>query len=400
MNTITTFQNNNFDEMVEFEYHYIKEHVESLIEPIDVLDKLRLLSGKKIDRERTLVILKNVYDSNVVSHLSSLLDEFHRKYYFIFVTDKYEIIDKLSNNQSIQIELMKPVSFFNYLKLSSQRCTSTYKHFIEKEEHLIPMKKMFYDSLMDKFLEYVILGGSSTAISQYRENKDLSEISTLQENLISNARENIIMNHPNVEGIKMNMIFSLNKQYQNSYKKFNYKAVKEPARARSWYSAVELLDKNRYLTKVDVLNGGFKLYNNTGFLISQLQIDILRMIRESHIPDAVMETYVVNSLLEQNETELNIVLTKSKLVQPFIWSSNDKKYLVLVGGQHRTRFIQNLIHKHNLDMAVKIGQHNFSYSDNILSIPIFFTDDIMTFIVKAEKHGEYIPEFKKRHSLY
>ncbi len=401
MEELSNFQIDHHEDKVVLDFSDVQNQLSSIKEPIEVIHKLRLLSGKNIDRDRTLVILKNVNDSDSVHHLSSLLNEFHRKYSVVFVTDKYEMIDKLCDNQSIQIELMKPVSFYNYLKLSSQRCTATYKHFIEKEEHLIPMKKMFFDSLMDKFMEYVVLGGYSTAIGQYKENKDLSEISTLQENLLSNVRENIIMNHPNIDGIKMNMIFSLDKQYQNSYKKFSYKAVKEPARARSWFPAVELLEKNKYLTKVDVLNGGFKLYhNNTGFLINQIQIDIMKMIRERRISDEVMETYVVKSLLERIGSNLKIATTKSKLLQPFIWSINDKKYLVLVGGQHRKRFIQNLIQKHDLDMAIKIGQHNFSYLENILSVPVFFTDDIMTFIRKVEEHSGYIPDFKKKYSIY
>lgn len=397
MKTITSFQSDHFDEMVELEYHEIKEHLEGLIEPLDVLDKLRFLSGKKIDRERTLVLLKNVNDSNMMIHLSSLFNQFHRKYSVIFATDQYGLIDQLDDTEQVQIEIMNSVSFFEYLMLCSQRCTATFKHFINKEEHLIPMKPMFYDSMLDRFFEFMILGGSSKAVSIFQRNKDLSEITALQENLLSDFRNKILVDNHSVEGLKMNMIFSLNLQYKNDYKKFKFNAVREPARARTWQSSVNKLISGGYVNKVNYVGDGFKLFHiNTGFVISQLNIDILGMIRERQIPDAVLETYVVNSLLSQKDSELELFLTKTKNLQPYIWTVEGKRCGILVGGQYRTRFIQNLIQKKGLDIAIKIGHHNFSYAENILSIPIFFTDHIKFFLDRVEKQGDYIPDFKKK----
>jgi len=398
---IVDFQSSHFEDMVVLDLDDIKEHFISIEEPNDVLDKLRLISGKKIDRERTLVVLKNVNDSNMVIHLSSLLNQFHRKYSVIFTTDQYGLLNQIEEMEHVQIELIRSVSFEEYLKLCSQRCTATFKHFVNKEEHLIPMKPIFYDSMLDRFLEFVILGGSSTSVNTYLRNKDLSEITALQGNLLSDFRNKILVNNHSVEGLKMNMIFSLNLQYKSHYKKFKCNAVREPARARTWESSVNKLISGGYLNRVTTLGGGFKLFHiNTGFLISQLNIDTLTMIRERQIPDPVMETFVVNSLLDGGDSELELVITKTKNLQPYIWTVAGKRFGVFVGGRYRKRFIQNLIKKHNLDIGIKIGQQNFSIEDNIVSIPIFFADHIMKFISKIEKHGNYIPDFKKKYSIY
>jgi len=294
----------------------------------------------------------------------------------------------------------------DFLKIhNSQKVSATMNHFILKEEFIKPMKDAFYKQTLDKLIEYLIVGNNPIANKTYYENKDLALNQTLQSNLLADMRLKILEQNQDVESLRMNFVLSLHKQYQSNYKKFKFHAIKTTARFREYKEAINRLVKQGYLNRVNSVEGSFKLfYSDCATLINELKLDYLRMIVEQRIPASVMENFVVNSLALIPDYNLNYVITKSKNVTPYILSHNvhNDSYGIFIGGGYPKRFIKNIMSKHSLSLAIKLGNHNISYSDKdrILSLPIFMTDHIFDFINKVKTHGSYIPEFKKRYSLY
>jgi len=371
-----------------------------------VIDKLQSIAGRGINRDESLVVLTGLVDPDIVNNIAVSLNSYHRKYSIIVILEKFELLSEFTHNEQIQVLILDHVRFMDFLRyINSQKTLATMNHFIKKEEFIKPIKSTFFNQVMDKFILHLIIGNNPIAINSYKENKNLALNQVLHSNLLADMRLKILEQNKDIESLRMNFILSLDKQYQKNYKKFRFHVINPTARFREYKEAIKRLVNQGYLIKVDSTEGTFKLFfKNSATLINQLDLDYHKMIVNQQIPASIMETYVVNSLKTIPDYNFNYVLTKSKNITPYILSHNihNESYGIFVGGGHPKRFIKDTMSQHNLNMAVKLGNHNISYNENdrMLSLPIFMTDHIFEFINKAKAHGSYIPEFKKRYSLY
>lgn len=404
--TISEFGEQNFKETVSINLKNASHHFIHLDDDSNVIDKFQSISGRGINREESLVVLSGLKDPDIVSKIAVILNSYHRKYSVIIIIDKFDLLTEFIDNEQLQVLVLDIVGFMDFLRIiNSQKVVATMNHFTKKEEYLKPIKPAFYNHVMDKFIQHVIVGNNPIAINSYQENKDLSLNQTLQSNLIADMRLKILEQNQDVESLRMNFVLSLHKQYQSNYKKFKFHAIKPTARYREYKEAIKRLVTQGYLIRVDSVEGSFKLFfKDPAILINQMRLDYLRMIVNRQIPPSVMETYIVNSLKSIPDYNLNYVLTKSKNITPYILSHNldNESYGIFIGGGYPKRFIKNIMSIHSLNMAIKIGNHNVNYcdKDRILSLPIFMTDHIFDFIKKAKIHGSYMPEFRKKYSLY
>ena len=391
-----------YNDIVWIDYQKAKHFLSNVTPESSIIEKLEMISGRRIDREKTLIIITDIGEIDQIKKIAENLDGYYNKYSVIMATSNYELLSNLINYDSLQIKLMKSISFEDFLKTTSQIGSSIYRHFTNKEEYLTSIKTENYNSLREKFILFLILGADPVVISQYLKSNDLAEIDTLKRNIIAEKRINIYENNSDIDGFKMNYILSsMEKQHNDRYDRFKYNLVKDSARQRNYIEPINKIVSQGYLNRVAYTVDIFKLFHlDTGMHISHLDIYYKKLIIYQHLPKSVLETYVVNSLLSHNDSELNYVITQSKNIQPYIWTINGNRYAIFVGGRHQVRFINNFADSFDIKMSIKIGDYNLSYTDDILFIPTFFTDNILDFIAKAKKHGGFIPEIKKRYSIY
>lgn len=380
----------NFDENLEY-----KQFFETTKDVKRILQNLSLISGEKIEAEKTLIIFDEIQDCpDVINSLK----------YFYENTPEYHVA---CAGSLLGITLAKPSSFpvgkvdflniypMNFLEFLLANGDKNLKLFMDSVDEIENIPIAFFNPLYEKLKMYFITGGMPEPVYMWTQERS-TELMLKSLNNIIEAYEKDFAKHPNIrEFPKISMIWkSIPSQLSRENKKFIYKVVKEGARAREYEDALGWLVNADLVSKVyrstapkipisayDDLSA-FKIYLVDVGLLNRLSLLSPAAFGEGNrlfteFKGALTENYILQSLINQFEVKARYWTDNIHEVDFLIQFENNIFPIEIKAGKNiKSKSLQKFGEKYSEETKLKIrfSLDNLKLDNNVLNIPLFMAD--------------------------
>ena len=380
----------NFDENIEY-----REFFEKTKDVKRILQNLMLISGEKIEPEKTLIIFDEVQDCpNVINSLKYFYENFP-EYHIVCAGSLLGItLAKPSSFPVGKVDFLNiyPMTFSEFLVANGDE---NLKNYLVSIEDIEKIPEAFYNPLYEKLKMYYITGGMPEAVYMWTQERD-TELMLKSLNNIIEAYERDFGKHPNVKEFpKISMIWkSIPSQLSRENKKFIYKVVKEGARAREYEDALQWLVDANLVSKIyrssapriplsayDDLSA-FKIYLVDVGLLNRLSLLSPSAFGEGNrlfteFKGALTENYILQSLVSQFE------------VMPRYWSDNTYEVDFIIQNENDVIPIEVKAEKNtkgkslfkfkekysdDVKLRVRFSFDNLTLDNDLLNIPLFMAD--------------------------
>ena len=367
------FGQNYYDNYVYFNFDE-EDELKSIFEtnknPNRIIELLSMISDKKIEPEKTLIIFDEIQECpealNTLKYFKEKANEYH------VITAGSLLGTLLAKQKSYPVGMVNlldiyPLTFDEFLNAIDSGLYAYYES-IQKEQVI---EQIFHQRLLDAYNYYLIIGGMLECVSSWIKYKDPAMVSKIQKELIEVYENDFSKHNGKVNSGRILMVFrSIVSQLAKPNEKFMYGAVRKGARARDFEEAIEWLVSAGMLNRVynvskmehplsvfDKLNQ-FKLFVfDTGLLKQMSGVDnsAILLRTDYQFKGLLTENYVLQQLQGQFEVEPRyysdkngeidfVVQNKMEIIPIEVKGSEDrsansfKTYVANNAPQHAYRF--------------------------------------------------------------
>jgi len=369
-----------------------------------IITTLEVFDGNKIDPNNTLIIFDEIL--SVERGLKSL-EYFYKdapQYHIIAATSLLGmgLKDKESIPlKNVQFLTLRPMSFYEFLE-----CTIDNKLLLEQlKNRNWGVLSMFHDKLIETLKYYLFIGGMPMAVKKYIEHKDLRAVRDVQKNIIMACKSDIKKYKPSSCTLRVEDVWqTIPKQLTKENKKFTYSLIRSRGRSKKIEVDIQwLLHSGLLLRNNDIADpslpinannesGSFKLYlSDVGLLGAFLNLDAKTIIERNSL-----FTYSKGALTEQyimQELAFNERLRYAYWSNPnpsglakldFVIQVSDNIVPIEVNVDNNVRSKSLFVYrdKYNPKLAIRASLKNYSFKNEILSLPLYAIEDVCKYCNK------------------
>lgn len=406
---VESFGKQHFENVLTINFEWQKEYHASFenLDPINIINNIKLLSGQPIIPGKTLLFLDEIQDC---PNAILALRYFKEKLPSLHVIGAGSLLDFTLNDANfrmpvgrVQFLFLKPLSFKEYL-------TALGLHELRQLIEEISLSEMVPDNVHQKLLklarEYMILGGMPAVLQSWSSIKDIKEAEIIQTSLLNTYRLDFGKYATKIEYKYLQPIFD--KIPSLIAENFKYVNVDPEVRSRDIKHALEILQHagliniiyhtaasgipltaqiNERKFKILFLDVG--LITRAGRLESELLLnnDLLLINR-----GVMAEQFVGQELLAYSSRFEERVLyywrreeRSSNAEVDFIKTvgSNIIPIEVKAGTTGWLKSLKLFMHEKKSMIGIRISQLPLSLHDNILSLPIYMVGEVDRLILKS-----------------
>ncbi len=374
-------------------------------DPVKILRRLSILYGKKIDPQKTLIIFDEIQECQPA--LLSL------KYFYEEVPG-YDIIAAgsllgvtLGKSGSFPVGKVAfldlyPLTFSEYLAGADEKVYQAFSYFLHNSS-IEAIPKAFFQSIMERFQEYLICGGMPEVAMKFVETRNFEEIQKTQDQILRSYQLDFAKHTKGSLPARIQYIWdSIPSQLAKENKKFIYKVVKQGARAREYESAITWLEQAGLVSKIFQINKpaiplssyqdltAFKIYLiDVGLLIRMAHLEPKTLIENNRVLEefkgALIENYVVQAL-KVNTGEAPVYwASNGKAEVDFVISHKGRVFPLEVKSGVSTRSKSLAVYQklYSPPLSLRLSSKNLGFSSGLLSLPLFYADHVEGFIEKV-----------------
>ena len=242
----TNFVYFNFDENED-----IKSIFQTNKDPFRIIDLLSMISNIQIEQNKTLIIFDEIQECPEALNSLKYFNEKANNYNIIAAGSLLGTL--LSSPKSfpvgkVDIINLYPLSFDEFLQATDSQlynyyCTINAQSIIEE---------YFHNKLLEKYNEYLIVGGMPECVASWLKYKDSSKILKIQKDLLEIYKNDFSKYNGKINAGRLLMVFiSVPNQLAKENEKFIYGVVKQGGRARDFEEAIQYLVESGLLYKID-----------------------------------------------------------------------------------------------------------------------------------------------------
>jgi len=372
---------------------------ESSKDPEEILSKLEIVSGRKIDRAEDVVIFDEIQDCG--DALNSL-KYFHERCPSLAIMAAGSLLGvNLKKKKGMKIEPPKsypvgkvevvniePISFSEFL---CEKDSSLWEYYMSiKGDN--PLPEIFHRRLWDAYCLYLTLGGMPEVVASYLSERDPERVRKLQQDLLLLYESDIVKYNGEIDAAKILAVLrSIVPQLAKENSKFIYGALREGARGRGYEEAIEWLVSARIVRRVHNLDAieyplaahsirnAFKLYlNDVGMLkvASGITDDSLILDRDFAFKGRYVENYVLQQLAgnvigqvhywaERSDREIDFVIQHEENVIPVE---------VKAGGDKKAATFKSYVNSKKPRYAIRFSERNLKKDGLFVNIPLYLAE--------------------------
>ena len=357
--------------------------------PQRIVTQLSLLSGKKIEPQKTLVIFDEVQE--VPRALTSLK-------YFAEEAPEYAICCAgsllgiaLHSGTSFPVGkvdflTLHPLSFQEFLLAQGEQ--PVVEHIIQGGHDTVAVN----DRLLAHLKNYFVIGGMPAAVQQWVESEDYFAVEKIQEQLLNAYVSDFSKHAPSNIVAKIRYVWqSIPNQLAKENKKFVFGLVREGARAREyedalmWLSDTGIIKRVYKVTKPDLPLKAyedlhtFKIYlHDVGLLRLHSGVDAKVILEGSRIFEefkgALTEQFVLQELSVYPELHANHYWTSGATAEvDFMIQHHLRIYPVeaKAGLSVKAKSLKVFMDLYQKDYAIRTSLRPFRIDGNIINIPLY-----------------------------
>ena len=373
--------------------------------PAEILGKLSIISGVKINPSEDLVIFDEVQECfealNSLKYFNeecpelaimaagSLLgvklgkrkgaDEIGPKSYPV---GKVELLD------------VEPMSFGEYLHERDAPLYGLWKSVSGTE----PLDEIFHRRLLDAYGEYLIVGGMPECVGEFMAHGDVGAVRKMQRDLLALYEDDVVKHNGPIDAEKvMTVLRSLVPQLAKDNGKFIYGVARKGARAREYEGAIEWLVAARIVRRIhnvtqisyplstQEIRNAFKLYHlDVGLMreLAEVQPKSVALNQGFPFKGRLAENYVLQQLQgrsdgatrywsERKEKEIDFVIQHEGEVVPVEVKS---------GEDRRASTFKNYVRTKCPRWAVRFSRMNLKKDGGFVNIPLYLAERFSIFL--------------------
>ncbi|WP_254244643.1 ATP-binding protein [Holdemanella biformis] len=384
------FGQNYYDNYVYFNFDE-EDELKSIFEtnknPNRIIELLSMISDKKIEPEKTLIIFDEIQECpealNTLKYFKEKANEYH------VITAGSLLGTLLAKPKSYPVGMVNlldiyPLTFDEFLNAIDSGLYAYYES-IQKEQVI---EQIFHQRLLDAYNYYLIIGGMPECVSSWIKYKDPAMVSKIQRELIEVYENDFSKHNGKVNSGRILMVFrSIVSQLAKPNEKFMYGAVREGARARDFEEAIEWLVSAGMLNRVynvskmehplsafDKLDQ-FKLFVfDTGLLKQMSGVDnsAILLRTDYQFKGPLTENYVLQQLQGQFEVEPRYYSDKNGEIDFVVQNKMEIIPIEVKGGEDRSAnsfktYVANNAPQH----AYRFSKRGYRKDGGFTNLPLY-----------------------------
>lgn len=384
------FGQNYYDNYVYFNFDE-EDELKSIFEtnknPNRIIELLSMISDKKIEPEKTLIIFDEIQECpealNTLKYFKEKANEYH------VITAGRLLGTLLAKPKSYPVGMVNlldiyPLTFDEFLNAIDSGLYAYYES-IQKEQVI---EQIFHQRLLDAYNYYLIIGGMPECVSSWIKYKDPAMVSKIQRELIEVYENDFSKHNGKVNSGRILMVFrSIVSQLAKPNEKFMYGAVREGARARDFEEAIEWLVSAGMLNRVynvskmehplsafDKLDQ-FKLFVfDTGLLKQMSGVDnsAILLRTDYQFKGPLTENYVLQQLQGQFEVEPRYYSDKNGEIDFVVQNKMEIIPIEVKGGEDRSAnsfktYVANNAPQH----AYRFSKRGYRKDGGFTNLPLY-----------------------------
>ncbi len=298
-------------------------------------NKLSLMFKTELYERESLFIFDNVhwfpYARSAIKHLVA-----DGRYDYIetgnLIAIQKNVKDILIPSEEESMDL-DPLDFEEFLRAMGNTAT-------------IPLMKKFFDesrplegahqTIMDRFRQYMLVGGMPEAVKEYAESKSFAKVDLIKKNILNTQREDAAVFAERYQG-KVHSVFNMiPSQLSKKEKKFSITSLGKDARMRAYEDTFFFLEESRAVNCCYGVNDpSFGLYmsfdrrnrklymSDTGLLVTKNHEDMDYLSNGLYNSVMLEDIGVNNGMLMENMVAQMFKANGKKL---FFYSESDRKH--------------------------------------------------------------------------
>lgn len=356
---------------------------------------IELYVGRKINSENTLLIFDEVQE--VPRALASLK-------YFCENAPQYHIVCAgsllgiaLHQGTSFpvgKVDFLKlyPLSFSEFLMAIDK---GQFAELLNKQDY--EMITSFKQTYIDSLKQYYFIGGMPEAVQSFSENKDFSEVRSIQKRILAAYEQDFSKHAPNEIVPKIRMLWnSIPSQLAKENKKFIYGLVREGGRAKEYETAIMWLSDCGLVHKVSRVNTAgipLKAYEDLkAFKLFIVDVGLLGCMVGLHqrtfldgnelfseFKGALTEQYVCQQL--KTIDDLNIYYytnNRGSCEVDFVVDNGGSIIPVEVKAETnlKAKSLKTYRERFNPEISVRTSMSDYKQEDLLLNLPLYAIEQI------------------------
>lgn len=381
----------NFDEDDE-----LKTIFEKNKNPERIVELLSLISGKRIEKKKTLIIFDEVQECpNALNSLK----------YFNENADDYHIISAgsllgtlLSQPKSYPVGMVNliniyPLTFGEFLEAVQPELYEYYgkiKKDVQPEEY-------FHTRLTEAYNTYLIIGGMPECVASWIKYKDPERVARIQRELIEIYENDFSKHNGSINSGRILMVFrSIVSQLAKQNEKFVYGAVRSGARAREFEEAIEWLVSAGMVNRVYNISKPehplpafdkieqFKLFLfDTGLLKMMAGVDNSAILLKTdyQFKGALTENYVLQQLKGCFDCDPRYYADKDGEIDFIVQNKTQIIPIEVKGGEDKSApSFKKYISVYNPKYAVRFSKRGYRTDGKITNVPLYLAEKMKELI--------------------
>jgi len=407
------FGTRNFAQVHEFNFDDNPDLARIFAESKDpqvILPQLAILSGRKIDIEKDVVIFDEI---QACGNALNALKYFYEKCPRLAVLSAGSLLgvkirQKRKGNGGerqtdmpqtypvgkVEILDVEPVSFPEFLRARNGMLWEFYL----SVKGQAPLPEALHNELWKQYLLYLTVGGMPEVVASYLSEGDPARVCKLQHDLVTLYENDIVKYNGELDAAKILVVLrSVVPQLAKENSKFVYGVLRDGARARGYEEAIEWLVSARMVRRVNRLErieypiasqsvrNAFKLYFND---IGMLR-DAAAVVGESLILDKdfafkghYVENYVLQQLAGKTEGEVHYWAERAESEIDFVIQQGGEAIPIEVkaGTDRKCAAFKSYVNSRHPRHAIRFSARNLKRDGAFVNIPLYLAPRYAAFL--------------------
>lgn len=369
-------------------------------DPMEIIEKISLFTGKRIVKGKTLIFLDEIQEcAKAIMALRYFYEEMP-ELHIIGAGSLLEFALKAEDFRMpvgrVQYLYMHPLSFREFMDAYGE---NTLNEYISKPENLLKIPESLHEKLLELVRKYFVIGGMPEVVKEYVSTRNITKCQKIQRSIIDTYTDDFGKYSSSSKFLYLQKVFYASASMVGQ--KFVYANVDRHIKSRELKEAVELLETAGILTRIKRTNGaGLPLEANVKsnfFKILFLDVGLLHNISgiQGESIEATDLATIFNGAVAEQFSGQELLVSQNPYMKPtlYYWAREAKNsnaeidYLIAHKGEiipvevksgivGRIKSMIMFMEQFKCGKGLKISQARYSETDNIVSMPFYAMDAI------------------------
>lgn len=366
------------------------------ISPKHIINSLKTEFGQEINAE-TLLIFDEIQECQRAKDALKYFNEDAPEYHLVAAGSFLGIAGGKFPVGQVNRLTLYPMSFFEFLEATGNEMLL--QNLRSPDKSLVCA---MHPLAAEKLRQYFYIGGMPEAVKTYAKTGDLLLTRQVQENILSNYKEDFLKHIKGSDIPKVRMLWdSIPVHLAKEKKKFMYKEIKQGGRAAEFENALDWLVNTGLVYKVSQTTSpslplsrnakeAFKLYMlDIGLLGAKANLDIKTFFEHDNkifgeFKGALTEQFALQELKANSNYPIFYWANDSGSAEVdfLLQYKNEAVPLEVKSGiQTKAKSLNVYIEKYNPNLAIKSSLKHYGKSGNLFSVPLYLLGDLGEYLV-------------------